>query len=167
MSTATSRPGYSYGNVSSAAVSIASDPRISNRRSGTGGVSTIRAMSHPSAHSIPSPSATRAGDLSCPERTRQSHGANNANAAITFVRDLLTTGGPHSYDEFVHWQWRCWMTYIIAEPCINTKDRSCVEVCPVDCIYEYVEEVGAFVVPDPSTGAGVDKQVIPRGEATH
>ena len=59
------------------------------------------------------------------------------------------------------------MTYIIAEPCIGTKDRSCVEVCPVDCIYEYVEDVGGYVVPDPSTGAGVDKQVIPRGDAVH
>ena len=59
------------------------------------------------------------------------------------------------------------MTYIIAEPCITVKDRSCVEVCPVDCIYEYVEEVGAYVVPDPSTGAGPDKPVVPRGEATH
>ncbi|HEU5298925.1 MAG TPA: 4Fe-4S binding protein [bacterium] len=59
------------------------------------------------------------------------------------------------------------MTYIIAEPCIGVKDRACVEVCPVDCIYEYVEDVGAYVVPDPSTGAGADKQVIPRGEATH
>ena len=28
------------------------------------------------------------------------------------------------------------MTYIIAEPCIDLKDASCVEVCPVDCIYE-------------------------------
>ncbi len=28
------------------------------------------------------------------------------------------------------------MTYVIAEPCINVKDRSCVDVCPVDCIYE-------------------------------
>ena len=28
------------------------------------------------------------------------------------------------------------MTYIIAEPCIDTKDASCVEVCPVDCISE-------------------------------
>jgi NAD-dependent dihydropyrimidine dehydrogenase PreA subunit len=28
------------------------------------------------------------------------------------------------------------MTYIIAEPCIGVKDRSCVNVCPVDCIYE-------------------------------
>jgi NAD-dependent dihydropyrimidine dehydrogenase PreA subunit len=59
------------------------------------------------------------------------------------------------------------MTYIIAEPCVNTKDRACVEVCPVDCIYEYVEEVGAFVVPDPSTGSGMDKTVIPRGQSVH
>lgn len=28
------------------------------------------------------------------------------------------------------------MTYVIAEPCIDEKDRSCIEVCPVDCIYE-------------------------------
>jgi NAD-dependent dihydropyrimidine dehydrogenase PreA subunit len=28
------------------------------------------------------------------------------------------------------------MTYIIAEPCVDLKDASCVEVCPVDCIYE-------------------------------
>jgi NAD-dependent dihydropyrimidine dehydrogenase PreA subunit len=27
------------------------------------------------------------------------------------------------------------MTYVIAEPCINTKDTACVEVCPVDCIH--------------------------------
>ena len=29
------------------------------------------------------------------------------------------------------------MTYIIAEPCIDIKDKSCVDVCPVDCIHEY------------------------------
>jgi len=28
------------------------------------------------------------------------------------------------------------MTYVITEPCIGTKDQSCVEVCPVDCIYD-------------------------------
>ena len=27
------------------------------------------------------------------------------------------------------------MTYIIAEPCIDVKDKSCVDVCPVDCIH--------------------------------
>jgi ferredoxin len=31
------------------------------------------------------------------------------------------------------------MTYIIAEPCIGTTDRSCIEVCPVDCIHEAEE----------------------------
>jgi NAD-dependent dihydropyrimidine dehydrogenase PreA subunit len=28
------------------------------------------------------------------------------------------------------------MTYIIGEPCIDIKDLSCVDVCPVDCIHE-------------------------------
>ena len=27
------------------------------------------------------------------------------------------------------------MAYVIAEPCIGTKDKACVEVCPVDCIH--------------------------------
>jgi NAD-dependent dihydropyrimidine dehydrogenase PreA subunit len=32
------------------------------------------------------------------------------------------------------------MTYVITEPCIGTKDNSCVEVCPVDCIHPTVDE---------------------------
>jgi NAD-dependent dihydropyrimidine dehydrogenase PreA subunit len=28
------------------------------------------------------------------------------------------------------------VTYIIAEPCLDVKDRSCVDVYPVDCIHE-------------------------------
>ncbi|KAA0942498.1 MULTISPECIES: ferredoxin [Streptomyces] len=28
------------------------------------------------------------------------------------------------------------MTYVIAQPCVDVKDRSCVDECPVDCIYE-------------------------------
>ena len=28
------------------------------------------------------------------------------------------------------------MTYVITEPCIDVKDKSCIEECPVDCIYE-------------------------------
>ena len=37
------------------------------------------------------------------------------------------------------------MTYIIAEPCIDIKDLSCVDVCPVDCIHE----AGRILVIDP------------------
>ena len=32
------------------------------------------------------------------------------------------------------------MTHIIFEPCIGVKDTSCVDVCPVDCIYGKDEE---------------------------
>lgn len=28
------------------------------------------------------------------------------------------------------------MTYVIGQPCVDVKDRSCIEKCPVDCIYE-------------------------------
>jgi NAD-dependent dihydropyrimidine dehydrogenase PreA subunit len=46
------------------------------------------------------------------------------------------------------------LAYVIAEPCIGTKDNSCVEVCPVDCIhptpdepdYEGVEQL--YIDPD-------------------
>jgi ferredoxin len=27
------------------------------------------------------------------------------------------------------------MAYVIAEPCIGTKDRTCVGACPVDCVH--------------------------------
>ena len=32
------------------------------------------------------------------------------------------------------------MTYVITEPCIDVKDLTCVEVCPVDCIHPTEEE---------------------------
>jgi ferredoxin len=32
------------------------------------------------------------------------------------------------------------MPYVIAEPCIGSKDQSCVDVCPVDCIHPTEEE---------------------------
>jgi NAD-dependent dihydropyrimidine dehydrogenase PreA subunit len=34
------------------------------------------------------------------------------------------------------------MAYVIAEPCINTKDTACVDVCPVDCIHPRKDEAG-------------------------
>jgi ferredoxin len=32
------------------------------------------------------------------------------------------------------------MTFVITEPCIGTKDTSCVDVCPVDCIHPKKDE---------------------------
>ena len=28
------------------------------------------------------------------------------------------------------------MAYVVCEPCLGTKDRSCCEACPVDCFYD-------------------------------
>ena len=33
------------------------------------------------------------------------------------------------------------MTFIIAEPCVDVLDRACVDVCPVDCIYELEDTI--------------------------
>ena len=38
------------------------------------------------------------------------------------------------------------MTYVVNDACIGTKDLSCIDVCPVDCIYEIDE----MVVIEPS-----------------
>mgnify|MGYP001578602913 FL=1 len=54
------------------------------------------------------------------------------------------------------------MAYVIAAPCIDVKDRGCVSVCPVDCIYEYDPVKDAMVVPDESMGSGQKEQVISR-----
>lgn len=32
------------------------------------------------------------------------------------------------------------MAYVIAEPCVSTKDTACVDVCPVDCIHPRKDE---------------------------
>ncbi|MDX8152723.1 ferredoxin family protein [Patulibacter brassicae] len=46
------------------------------------------------------------------------------------------------------------MAYVIAEPCIGTKDSSCTEVCPVDCIHptpdepDYDAATQLFIDPD-------------------
>lgn len=33
-------------------------------------------------------------------------------------------------------------TFVIAEPCIGTKDTACVDACPVDCIHPRKDEPG-------------------------
>jgi NAD-dependent dihydropyrimidine dehydrogenase PreA subunit len=32
------------------------------------------------------------------------------------------------------------MSFVVADKCIGTVDHSCVEVCPVDCIYDVGED---------------------------
>jgi ferredoxin len=39
------------------------------------------------------------------------------------------------------------MPYVITEPCIGTKDKSCVDVCPVDCIHGAETDPQLYVDP--------------------
>ena len=41
------------------------------------------------------------------------------------------------------------MTYVIAEPCVDTMELSCVSVCPVDCIH-YDKGVDRVLYIDPN-----------------
>ena len=40
------------------------------------------------------------------------------------------------------------MTHVIAQPCIDVKDKSCVDVCPVDCIHGEEEDHQLYINPD-------------------
>ncbi len=51
------------------------------------------------------------------------------------------------------------MTYVIAQPCIDTKDRSCVDVCPVDCIHEGPDQL--FIDPEECIDCGACEPECP------
>lgn len=40
------------------------------------------------------------------------------------------------------------MPYVITEPCIDVMDKTCVSVCPVDCIHTADGERQFFIDPD-------------------
>ena len=51
------------------------------------------------------------------------------------------------------------VTYIIAEPCVDVKDKSCIEECPVDCIYEGNRML--YIHPDACVDCGACEPVCP------
>jgi NAD-dependent dihydropyrimidine dehydrogenase PreA subunit len=51
------------------------------------------------------------------------------------------------------------MPYIVAEPCIGVKDKSCMNVCPVDCIFEGDEMV--YIDPDLCIDCGLCEPECP------
>ena len=52
------------------------------------------------------------------------------------------------------------MTYVIAQPCVDLKDRACVDECPVDCIYEGKRML--YIHPDECVDCGACEPVCPR-----
>ena len=59
------------------------------------------------------------------------------------------------------------MAYVIAEPCIGTKDTACVDACPVDCIHpskresEYETAQQLFIDPVECIDCGACVPVCP------
>ena len=54
------------------------------------------------------------------------------------------------------------MTYVITEPCIDVLDKSCVEVCPVDCIhYDEGEDRMLYIDPDECIDCGACEPACP------
>ena len=51
------------------------------------------------------------------------------------------------------------MAYTIAQPCIGTKDRACVEVCPVQCFYENEDQL--LIHPQECVDCDACKPVCP------
>ena len=51
------------------------------------------------------------------------------------------------------------MTYVITEACIGVKDRACVDVCPVDCIYEGEDML--YIHPDECIDCGACEPECP------
>ena len=40
------------------------------------------------------------------------------------------------------------MTYVIAEPCIDVKDKGCIDVCPMDCIHGTDDDNMLYIDPE-------------------
>ena len=60
------------------------------------------------------------------------------------------------------------MTYVVAEPCIGTKDRSCVEVCPVDCFYDLKDGgLNTKANKEPAKAGDVGMLIIHPDECIH
>ena len=51
------------------------------------------------------------------------------------------------------------MPYVITEACVDVKDRACVDVCPVDCIYEGADQL--YIHPLECIDCGVCAPVCP------
>jgi NAD-dependent dihydropyrimidine dehydrogenase PreA subunit len=51
------------------------------------------------------------------------------------------------------------MPYVIAGPCIDVMDKSCIEECPVDCIYEGDRKL--YINPKECIDCGACEPVCP------
>jgi NAD-dependent dihydropyrimidine dehydrogenase PreA subunit len=51
------------------------------------------------------------------------------------------------------------MTYVVSFPCVDLLDKTCIDECPVDCIYE--GERMMYIHPDECVDCGACEPVCP------
>jgi NAD-dependent dihydropyrimidine dehydrogenase PreA subunit len=51
------------------------------------------------------------------------------------------------------------VTYVITQPCVDAKHKTCIEVCPVDCIYEGDRML--YIHPDECIDCGACEPTCP------
>ena len=55
------------------------------------------------------------------------------------------------------------MTFVITNACIDVMDRSCIEVCPVDCIHFEESDRMCFIEPEACIDCAVCEAACPVG----
>lgn len=55
------------------------------------------------------------------------------------------------------------MTYVITAACIDVMDKSCIEVCPVDCIYIEDDDRMCYVHPEECIDCAACESACPVG----
>jgi NAD-dependent dihydropyrimidine dehydrogenase PreA subunit len=76
-----------------------------------------------------------------------------AGQPILSAKPWATRAGEHTRSE------ETFVTYVIAEPCVDVKDKACIEECPVDCIYEGARML--YIHPDECVDCGACEPVCP------
>lgn len=51
------------------------------------------------------------------------------------------------------------MTFVVTQACVDVKDKSCIQVCPADCIYEGGRMM--YINPDLCIDCGACEEVCP------
>src|SRR4029077_4167059 len=92
------------------------------------------------------PGASRA-PASCPASRRPCSGKTQKRACAPSSRSASRCGRGSE------------MTYVITDACIDVKDKTCLDACPVDCIYEGGRTL--YIQPDECIDCGLCETVCP------
>ena len=78
---------------------------------------------------------------------------------VTSRKQGLLFRPPREYNKATDSLEELTVPYVIAEPCIGVKDKSCVAVCPVDCIHDADDQL--YIDPNECIDCGLCEPECP------